>query len=454
MDTTSSAASRRVNIRSILFALAIVLLTSLIWPTQGFASQLETDLICGTTVSEGSFEDADVPDIDAANAIVVGDDGTVYYERDADEQVQIASITKVMTAIVALENAELTDEITVDEDAATVGQSSIYLQEGDTLTLETALLGLLKSSGNDCAMAIASSVGAMIDPGSSDPYQTFIDAMNDKAAELGMESTVFTNPHGLDFDEWSGELCSSARDVATMFAYAMQNEDFRAIESSDESVVTVEGSDGSTRWLTLTERNQILGEDGNIGGKTGTTDLAGECFVGAFSRDDDEVYVVVLGCTEEEQRWNDTLTLADWYYDHVATVPVANTAQETDGTPILASASLASWTDKTVDVTLEDASLTYQAFSLAGEIEQEVELDELEGTVEAGDAVGTITFYQDGEEIGSATLVAAETVEGPSNFESIMVWFDRLVRNITGDETVAASEVYNEVPDVTAYDAA
>ena len=454
MGTTSSAAPRRANIRSITIALAITLLAGLLWPAQGFASQLEGDLICGTTVAEGSFSESDVPDIDAANAIVIGEDGTVYYERDADEQVQIASITKVMTAIVALENAELTDEITVDEDAATVGQSSIYLQEGDTLTLETALLGLLKSSGNDCAMAIASSVGAMIDPGSSDPYQTFIDAMNDKAAELGMESTVFTNPHGLDFDEWSDELCSSARDVATMFAYAMQNEDFRAIESSDESVVTVEGSDGSTRWLTLTERNQILGEDGNIGGKTGTTDLAGECFVGAFSRDDDEVYVVVLGCTEEEQRWNDTLTLADWYYDHVATVPVANTEQETDGTPILASASLASWTDKTVDVTLEDASLTYQAFSLAGEIEQEVELDELEGTVEAGDAVGTITFYQDGEEVGSATLVAAETVEGPSNFESIMVWFDRLVRNITGDETVAASEVYNEVPDVTTYDAA
>ena len=447
---------RKGTFRNALIAAVLALVLSLLSPVQGFASQLETDIICGTTVAEGSYDEGDVPDIDAACAIVVGQDGTVYYERDADEQVKIASITKVMTAIVALENADLDTVITVDEDAANVGQSSIYLEEGDTLTLETALLGLLKSSGNDCAMAIATSVGALIDPESDDPYQVFIDAMNDKAAELGMEDTVFTNPHGLDFDDWEGDLCSSASDVATMFAYAMENETFRELEASDTTVVTVESADGSTRWIELAERNEIYGESGNIGGKTGTTDRAGNCFVGAFSQDTGgEVYVVVLGCTEEDQRWDDTLALADWYYAHVVSVPFANTTEElADGTPVLVSASLSSWTDKTVDVTLEDTSQTVMAFGLGDSIEQTISLYELSGTVEAGDEVGYITYTQDGKELGSATLVAAETVEEPGFFEGIMVWFDRLLRNITGRSTVADTVVYNEVPDPAAYDAA
>ena len=455
MHTSTRAQRRPVAARVAAWALTIVLFTGLTMPVAAFASQLDTDIICGTTVAEGSYDEADVPDIDAANAIVLGSDGTVYYERDADEQVKIASITKVMTAIVALENADLDTTVIVDADAANVGQSSIYLEEGDTLTLETALLGLLKSSGNDCAMAIASSVGALIDPESDDPYQTFIDAMNDKAAELGMENTVFTNPHGLDFDEWEGDLCSSAADVATMFAYAMENETFRELEASDTTVVTVESADGSTRWIELAERNEILGESGNIGGKTGTTDLAGNCFVGAFSEDSGgEVYVVVLGCSEEDQRWNDTLALTEWYYDHVASIPFSNTAEAlADDTPVLASVSLESWTDKTVDVTLEDASQTATAFSLAGDIEQTFSLYELSGTVEAGDEVGYITYSQNGRELGSATLVAAETVEKPSFFEGIMVWFDRLVRNITGRSTTAETVVYNTVPDPAAYDA-
>ncbi len=132
-----------------------------------------TDIVCGVTAEERGLADAELPDIEAAQAIVMDPNGTVYFERDADTQTKIASITKVMTAIVALENADLSTTITVDHAAATVGESTAHLQEGDTLTLETALRALLIPSGNDAAMAIATTVGAIIDPASTDPYATF-----------------------------------------------------------------------------------------------------------------------------------------------------------------------------------------------------------------------------------------------------------------------------------------
>ena len=423
-------------------------------PAAAVASQLDTDILCGTQASKTSYGTSVLPDIEAANAIVVGADGTVYYERDATEQVKIASITKVMTAIVALENASLDDTIYVDYAAATVGESSAYLQYGDTMTLKVALKALLMPSGNDAAMAIASSVGALIDPESDDPYQVFIDAMNEKAAELGMEDSVFTNPHGLDFDDWEDELCSTANDVAIMFAYAMQNDDFREAIADTDTEITVTSASGEERTWTLNDYNQILGEYGNIGGKTGTTYEALSCFVGAFSRDEGgEVYVVVLGCADDETRWADTVTLAEWYYDHVAEVPLCNTIAYMGDVPVIAEIALTSWTDKVVRATLEDTSETVTAFSLAGAITQEVTLYELSGAVAEGDVVGTITYSQNGEVLGSADLIAAETVDEPGPFEWLMIQFDRLVRTIRGEATVAESVVYNEVPNPGDYDA-
>lgn len=169
-------------------------------PAPAYAKVQTSDIVCGETAQERGLAESDLPDISAEHAMVIDAEGTVYFERDADEQVRIASLTKLMTAIVALENAELTDTITVDHAAATIGESTANLREGDTLTLETALRGLLIPSGNDAAMAIATSVGAIIDPSSDDPYATFVDAMNKKAEELGLDA-VFANPHGLDFGD-------------------------------------------------------------------------------------------------------------------------------------------------------------------------------------------------------------------------------------------------------------
>ena len=421
--------------RAALPVLAVVALASQIpaCPQPAFASQLDTDAILGIAESERDDDVSDRPDIEARNAIVVGSDGTVYFERDADAQVKIASITKVMTAIVALENSSLDDEVVVDHAAATVGQSSADLKEGDVLTMEEALRALLVPSGNDAAMAIASTVGAKIDPSSDDPYDAFIQAMNEKSAELGMKS-AFTNPHGLDFEGWEADMHSSARDVATMFAYAMQNDDFRALTSTTNNVITVTGADGAERDITMIERNTILGRDGNIGGKTGGTYEALQCFVGAFSR---------------EQRFDDTLALANWYYDHVVAYPlVTSEAMAPDGSALVARVPHAAWTDKTVDATVADPMGAVNVFSLAGPVERSVEPEDITGDVAVGEDVGDLVLTQDGEEVARVDLIAAEDVSAPDPLSWLLVQLDRLVRTVTGEPTVAPSEIVGPAPDV------
>ncbi len=443
--------------RAVSAVVGAALALSVIWtPAPACATQLDTDIVLGTPESERQDPANDRPDISARNAIVVGQDGTVYFERAADDRVKIASITKIMTAIVAIENSSLEDTVTVDHAAATVGQSSANLREGDVLTMEEALRALLIPSGNDAAMAIAATVGAKLDLASTDFVGTFVQAMNDKAAELGMTNTKFTNPHGLDFDGWEGDMYSTARDVATMLAYAMQNETFRQVDGSDNNVITVNGADGTERSITMTRYNTLLGTEGNIGGKTGSTYEALDCFAGAWSRDlGGELYTVVLGCEGVDVRLQESLALATWYYNHTVAYPLITTDETAaDGTPLVAAVPHADWTDKTVDITVADPGQTVTVFSLAGDIEQDLEFDTLSGDVEDGQGAGTLTLSQDGTEIASCELVTAESVDAPDPLSWILVQLDRLVRLVTGEPASVEADIYTQALPATELDAA
>lgn len=252
---------------------AFVLFAILVEPA--YADVLLTDQVLGASAQERGLAIEEMPDILATHAIIMRPDGSVYYEREADSPIKIASTTKVMTALVALDHCDPSETLTVDRTAATVGESCVGLKEGDTLTLEQALTGLMVMSGNDVATAIATHVGGKIDPASADPYGTFIKAMNDRAAQLGCTDTLFENPHGLDFGAWVGNLHSTAHDVTRIWAEAWRNEAFRSFACSDATEMHVTSADGSARSLPLTVRNKILGRDGNLGGKTGSTYEAG-----------------------------------------------------------------------------------------------------------------------------------------------------------------------------------
>ena len=154
-------------------------------PAAAFAEALESDEIGNKTVAARGLSADACPDIGATHAMLVGSDGTVYFSRDVNAEVKIASLTKIMTAVVALENASLDLTVTVDNEAATVGESSAGLLEGDTMSLETALYALMVPSGNDAGIAIAKSVGAHMSGDAATGYDTFIAAMNAKAADSG-----------------------------------------------------------------------------------------------------------------------------------------------------------------------------------------------------------------------------------------------------------------------------
>ncbi len=418
-------------------------------PSVAGAQVLTTDNICGKAADARGIAAEDLPDIDASNAFVMGKNGTVYYARSADEQVKIASITKVMTAILAVENCKMDEKITVSNAAATVGNSTAGLLEGDELTVEQALRGLMIPSGNDAAIALAEHVGKKLDLKTKDAVATFVKAMNERAKKLGCTGTLYENPHGLDFDEWAGDMHSTAHDVALMMQEAMKDDTIREVMASKDPWIEVTGADGSDHSHSMDTHNVLLGQDGNIGGKTGTTDDAGYCFASAYNRDGDEIYTVVLNSSTTDQRFADTATLASWYYDHKVTVDIANTQKKTaNGNPLMARVSQTDWTDKTIDATLADPTAQATVFSLAGEVTEKVSYDDLSGTVHVGDKVGSVTLKQDGTKIAVMDLVADEEGTGPNPIEWLLVKLDRLGRRIDNRPLTAESETVAKAPEV------
>ena len=216
---------------------------------------------------------AEAVQLSATAAILMdADSGEVLYEKDAARRMRIASTTKIMTALVVLEHARLTDTITVTGDHMVEG-SSMYLKPGEVVTVEELLYGLLLCSGNDAALALADCCGGL---------EAFVAAMNDKAAALGMTDTSFANPNGLD-DE---KHYSTARDMAVLAAYAAQDPTFRRICST--RTATVGGR-------TMTNHNKLLSQvEGCIGMKTGYTKAAGRTLVSCAERQGRRLVAVTL----------------------------------------------------------------------------------------------------------------------------------------------------------------
>ncbi|MFW5779885.1 MAG: D-alanyl-D-alanine carboxypeptidase family protein [Bacillota bacterium] len=204
----------------------------------------------------------------------------VLYESNARERMPMASTTKAVTALVVLENALLDEVVTVPKQAVGVEGSSIYLREGEKLTVKELLYGLMLRSGNDAAVTLAIHVGGSV--------ETFSDMMNEKAQELGLQNSNFTNPHGLHDDNHY----TTAYDLALVSAYAMQNKDFAEIVCTKK--YTINSPEGK-RYLV--NKNKILNSyNGATGIKTGFTKKAGRCLIASSKRENLEVIAVVLNC--------------------------------------------------------------------------------------------------------------------------------------------------------------
>lgn len=239
-----------------------------------------------TTISAQDFDDSAAP-IVARNAIVVDvDSGQVLFEKDMDEQVPPASLTKIFTAIVALETAAYEAELTVDQ-YDLVGEASIGLQAGESVTLETLLHGLMLTSGNDAAMTIARELGNLPGDSPQESIGRFVDRVNATAERLGLDDTTLRNPHGLD----QNEHLSSARDIAAMTMYSLDNPVF-------EQLISTPYYSGDGREFYNVNRFLDV-YPGLIGGKTGITTRAGHNLVQVAERDGHRIVAVVLGSTRD-----------------------------------------------------------------------------------------------------------------------------------------------------------
>lgn len=440
--------------------LAAVLASALALPASAFADVRKADVVCGETVEARGLSVAQCPNIDAEYALVMGSDGTVYFERNATGATKIASITKIMTAVVAIDAVgdDARDvTVTVSENAATVGESSAGLSEGDTMDFESAVKALMVPSGNDAAVALAESLGdrCACSDESLSGYDRFVQAMNDKAAQLGCTDTVFENPHGLDFGEFEGDLHSCALDVAKITQHAMSNDLFRSIVSGGSTTITVTHEDGTTGDILLETTDEFLDlYEYACGVKTGVTEYAGPSFVGAANKDGRELYAVAIGSSSEAQRFVDAQELCEWVYEHEISYPLAasdevmpvNLGGEQVEAPVVARVAHQDWIDRTVAATLSDPDATATIFDLNGNVSQSVEYGKLTGNVHVGDKVGTITFKQRNNVVAEYDLVACEDVYAPTFLEGVKIWWTRLFNGFTGTSRVAESVTLNELP--------
>lgn len=232
-----------------------------------------------------------------AAAVLDAATGRVLYAKAATERRPIASTTKIMTALVALEAADLDDPVTVPAEATRVQGSRIFLEAGETYRLEDLLVALMVSSANDAAVAVAVHVAGSV--------EAFVRQMNATAAGLGLDDTAFQNPHGLDAD---GHY-STALDLARLGAHAMQRPAFRRLVGLVEATIPYPAL-GGTR--TLRTHNYLLtGYPGATGIKTGWTQRSGYSIVGSAMRDGREVVAVILGASARTQ-WRDISRLLDF----------------------------------------------------------------------------------------------------------------------------------------------
>ncbi len=226
---------------------------------------------------------------------------TFLYSKNADERLPMASTTKIMTALVAIERENLKREITVDERAVGIEGSSAYLKAGEVFTLGELLYALMLQSANDAAEAIAYAIGGSI--------EGFADLMNEKAASLGLSDTHFTNPHGLD-DE---EHYTTARDLAVIAAEALSYPEFAEIASTTVKRVEKEG----ISRLFVNHNKLLKLYDGCIGVKTGFTKKSGRCLVSAAERDGLRLVSVTLDCPDD---WCEHKKMLDFGFDQIERV--------------------------------------------------------------------------------------------------------------------------------------
>ena len=322
-------------------------------------------------LTRGIFAEDICPRVSAESAIVIeASGGNVIFEKDADTRRPMASTTKIMTALVALEAGDTSREVTVPSGAVGIEGSSVYLETGDRLSLDDLVWALMLESANDAAAAIAINVAGSVD--------AFAELMNAKAKEIGLENTHFTNPHGLDNEEHY----TTARDLAKLAAHALSNQKFREIVSTYRHNITV---GDETRYL-LNHNQMLRLYDGAIGVKTGYTKRSGRCLVSAAERNGVTLVAVTLNAPDD---WRDHTAMLDFGFTKYESRELIRPGESVFIQPCIGCER------HTVSIRNTDG-LTVCVPTTVGEVRRIVELPRyLWAPVAEGQMVGKIRFVAD-----------------------------------------------------------
>lgn len=319
--------------------------------------------------------------------------GNILYESNPDERLPIASVTKVITMLLIMEAVDsgkisLDDMVTVSENAMSYGGSTMFLETGEQLTVNDMLKGIAVASANDGCVAMAEHLAGS--------ESAFVDMMNEKAKELGMENTHFMNTNGLDEDDHY----SSARDVAIMSRELMKHETIFNYTS-----IWMDTLRGGKFQLANTNK-LIRFYDGANGLKTGSTSKALCCLSAAAKRNDMQLIAVVLGAPTSAERFASAKSLLDYGFANYA----VNT-QITAGDEVQKIA-VEKGVDKEVGVVAGDSCSTLVKKGQEDNITKEIKIDEtITAPIEAGQKIGTMTISRDGEVIADIDLNASSAVE-------------------------------------------
>jgi D-alanyl-D-alanine carboxypeptidase (penicillin-binding protein 5/6) len=339
--------------------------------------------------------DPDVPDADSA-IVVDAADGTQLFGKNADQRRAIASTTKLMTALLALERSDPGDVFAAPPYDALPQESKINLATGERMRLADLLEALLLESANDAAVTIAEGV--------SGSRQAFVEEMNDRAAELGLDDTSFANPIG--FDDPSNY--STASDLAELATYLMRNRRFARIVDMPQAVL-----ESGARERVVENRNRLVATQPFVDGiKTGHTLGAGYLLVGAASGHGALVISVVMGEPGESARDADTLTLLRWGLGRFRQVQALHRRR------VLARPEVELRDERAALVPRRAVTVTLRR---GQRLERRVRAPrEVEGPLPAGRRVGSVTVLRNGEPLRTVALVTARPVPGPGTLRKAL----------------------------------
>lgn len=337
---------------------------------------------------------AEEPKVNAISAVIVdGDTGRILWGKNENKPMAMASTTKIMTALVALENSDIKKETTVSKNATLASPVKMHLSVGEKMNIEQLLYAMMLQSYNDSAVAVAEAVGGSV--------EKFCTMMNEKAKEIGCSDTVFETPNGLD----KGNHHSTAEDMSKIGVYALKNQNLMKIMNTRDYTFK-----SSKTTYSFVNKDRLLSEyEGAIGMKTGFTGKAGHCFVGAANRGDVTLVSVVLasgwGTAGKSRKWIDTKALLNYGFNNYKKYSIINGSEKMNISIDKAEKEIAELKYKdSVDLLLsenEKANL-----KIENELPQNIT-----APINYGDSVGIGKIYTGNTLLKTVKIISAENIE-------------------------------------------